>query len=54
MTPEGHSLRSPVFAGDLGRRRSSTFFNGEVVELDGPLDELTGDALTCDAEEAAA
>ena len=35
-------------------RRLAEFFNGEVVELDGPLDELTGDALTCDAEEAAA
>ena len=30
-------------------RRLAEFFNGEVVELDGPLDELTGDA-----EEAAA
>ena len=35
-------------------RRLAEFFNGEIVELDGPLDELTGDALTCDAEEAAA
>ena len=35
-------------------RRLAEFFNGEVVELDGPLDELTGDALTGDAEEAAA
>ena len=35
-------------------RRLAEFFNGEVVELDGPLDELTGDALTCDAEETAA
>jgi len=35
-------------------RRLAEFFNGEVVELDGPLDELTGDTLTCDAEEAAA
>ena len=35
-------------------RRLAEFFNGEVVELDGPLDELTGDALTCDAEDAAA
>ena len=40
MTPEGHSLRSPVFAGDLGHTRSSTFFNGEVVQLDGPLPDL--------------
>ena len=35
-------------------RRLAEFFNGEVVELDGPLDELTGDALTGDAEETAA
>ena len=35
-------------------RRLAEFFNGEVVELDGPLDELTGDALTGDAAEAAA
>ena len=34
-------------------RRLAEFFNGEVVELDGPLDELTGDALTGDAEETA-
>jgi DNA polymerase-3 subunit gamma/tau len=35
-------------------RRLAEFFNGEVVELDGPVDELTGDALTCNAEEEAA
>ena len=40
MTRKGHSLKSPVFAGDLGHKRSSTFFNGEVVQLDGPLPEL--------------
>jgi hypothetical protein len=32
MTPEGSPLRSPVFAGDLSDQRSSTFFNGEVIE----------------------
>ncbi len=40
MTRKGHSVRSPVFAGVLGHRKSSTFFNGEVVQLDGPLPEL--------------
>jgi len=50
MTPEGHSLRSPVFICDLGHTRSSTFFNGEVIELDGPLDAIPSNA----ADEAAA
>ena len=44
MTRKGHSVRSPVFAGVLGHRKSSTFFNGEVVQLDGPLPELDPEA----------
>ncbi|MCP9776435.1 MULTISPECIES: DNA polymerase III subunit gamma/tau [unclassified Cyanobium] len=49
--PIAPPLAAPL---DDKARRLAEFFNGEVVELDGPLDELTGDALTCDAEEAAA
>jgi len=43
-------VKSPVFASDLGHRKSSTFFNGEVIELDGPLDAIPSNA----ADEAAA
>jgi hypothetical protein len=43
MTRKGHSLRSPVFAVDLGHKRSPTFFNGEVVAFEGPLDDGGGD-----------
>jgi len=43
MTPEESSLRNPVFAVDLGRQRSTTFFNGEVVDLQDPLPELSDD-----------
>ena len=40
MTRKGHSLRSPVFTVNLGHKGSPTFFNGEVVQLDGPLPDL--------------
>ena len=55
-TPAAQAATAPHLAAPLDdkARRLAEFFNGEVVELDGPLDELTGDALTCDAEEAAA
>ena len=54
-TPTPTATAPPLAAPlDDKARRLAEFFNGEVVELDGPLDELTGDALTCDAEEAAA
>ena len=53
--PAAAAIAPPLAAPlDDKARRLAEFFNGEVVELDGPLDELTGDALTCDAEEAAA
>ena len=53
--PAAAAIATPLAAPlDDKARRLAEFFNGEVVELDGPLDELTGDALTCDAEEAAA
>jgi DNA polymerase-3 subunit gamma/tau len=53
--PAAAAIAPPLTAPlDDKARRLAEFFNGEVVELDGPLDELTGDALTCDAEEAAA
>jgi len=54
--PPPAAVTAPPLAAPLDdkARRLAEFFNGEVVELDGPLDELTGDALTCDAEEAAA
>jgi DNA polymerase-3 subunit gamma/tau len=53
--PAAPAIAPPLAAPlDDKARRLAEFFNGEVVELDGPLDELTGDALTCDAEEAAA
>ena len=55
-TPAAPAATAPPLAAPLDdkARRLAEFFNGEVVELDGPLDELTGDALTGDAEEAAA
>ena len=55
-TPAAQAATAPHLAAPLDdkARRLAEFFNGEVVELDGPLDELTGDALTCDAEETAA
>ena len=55
-TPAAQAATAPHLAAPLDdkARRLAEFFNGEVVELDGPLDELTGDALTGDAEEAAA
>ena len=55
-TPAAPAATAPPLAAPLDdkARRLAEFFNGEIVELDGPLDELTGDALTCDAEEAAA
>jgi DNA polymerase III subunit gamma/tau len=55
-TPAAQAATAPHLAAPLDdkARRLAEFFNGEVVELDGPVDELTGDALTCDAEEAAA
>ena len=55
-TPAAPAATAPPLAAPLDdkARRLAEFFNGEVVELDGPLDELTGDALTCDAEDAAA
>jgi DNA polymerase-3 subunit gamma/tau len=53
--PAAAAIAPPLTAPlDDKARRLAEFFNGEVVELDGPLDELTGDALTCDAKEAAA
>ena len=53
--PAAAAIAPPLAAPlDDKARRLAEFFNGEVVELDGPLDELTGDALTCDAKEAAA
>lgn len=53
--PAAAAIPPPLAAPlDDKARRLAEFFNGEVVELDGPLDELTGDALTGDAEEAAA
>jgi DNA polymerase-3 subunit gamma/tau len=53
--PAAAAIAPPLTAPlDDKARRLAEFFNGEVVELDGPLDELTGDALTGDAEEAAA
>ena len=53
--PAAAAIAPPLAAPlDDKARRLAEFFNGEVVELDGPLDEFTGDALTCDAEEAAA
>jgi DNA polymerase-3 subunit gamma/tau len=53
--PAAAAIAPPLAAPlDDKARRLAEFFNGEVVELDGPLDELTGDALTCDEEEAAA
>jgi hypothetical protein len=42
MTPEVGPARSPVFAGNLSEPRPYDFFNGEVVQLDGPLPELEG------------
>ena len=55
-TPAAQAATAPHLAAPLDdkARRLAEFFNGEVVELDGPLDELTGDALTGDAAEAAA
>ncbi|MCP9903623.1 DNA polymerase III subunit gamma/tau [Cyanobium sp. BA5m-10] len=55
-TPAAPAATAPPLAAPLDdkAKRLAEFFNGEVVELDGPLDELTGDALTGDAEEAAA
>ena len=54
--PPPAAVTAPPLAAPLDdkARRLAEFFNGEVVELDGPLDELTGDALTGDAAEAAA
>ena len=54
--PPPTAVTAPPLAAPLDdkARRLAEFFNGEVVELDGPLDELTGDALTGDAAEAAA
>ncbi|MCF8141942.1 MAG: DNA polymerase III subunit gamma/tau [Cyanobium usitatum Tobar12.5m-G36] len=54
--PPPAAVTAPPLAAPLDdkARRLAEFFNGEVVELDGPLDELTGDALTCDAKEEAA
>jgi DNA polymerase-3 subunit gamma/tau len=53
--PAAAAIAPPLAAPlDDKARRLAEFFNGEVVELDGPLDELTGDALTGDAAEAAA
>lgn len=56
VSPPATAAIAPPLAAPLDdkARRLAEFFNGEVVDLDGPLDELTGDALTCDAEEAAA
>lgn len=56
VAPPATAAIAPPLAAPLDdkARRLAEFFNGEVVDLDGPLDELTGDALTCDAEEAAA
>jgi DNA polymerase III subunit gamma/tau len=50
-TPAAPAATAPPLAAPLDdkAKRLAEFFNGEVVELDGPLDELTGDA-----EEAAA
>jgi hypothetical protein len=43
MTRKGHSVKSPVFAGNLRNTRSTTFFNGEVVAFEGSLDDDDGD-----------
>lgn len=50
VAPPATAATAPPLAAPLDdkARRLAEFFNGEVVELDGPLDELTGDALTCD------
>ena len=44
--PPAAAATAPPLAAPLDdkARRLAEFFNGEVVELDGPLDELTGDA----------
>ena len=45
-TPAAPAATEPPLAAPLDdkARRLAEFFNGEVVELDGPLDELIGDA----------
>ena len=45
--PPAVAANAPPLAAPLDdkARRLAEFFNGEVVELDGPLDELTGDEL---------
>ena len=43
MTPEVGPARSPVFPGNLSDPRPYNFFNGEVVDLQDPLPELSDD-----------
>lgn len=46
VPPPAAAAIAPLLTAPLDdkARRLAEFFNGEVVELDGPLDELTGDA----------